>query len=71
MGKKITYQGEPSIRIDPFAYGKTAGKANAQGGSVPSVVVGGASTDAPLPHAFDGNFRVGDDKNVSTPVTGS
>ena len=47
------------------------GTGNAQTGHIPAVVVGGASEVGQLPHAFDGNFSVGDNKNVSTPVTGS
>lgn len=67
----ITYSGMPSTTIDPFAYGKTAGKSNLQGGSVPSTVVGGHSTEGALPVAFTGDFSIGDNKNVSTPVSGN
>ena len=61
----------PSAVIDPHSYGVSTGKANAQSGSVPSTQVGGGSEVGSLPHAFDGNFQVGDNKNVSTPVSGS
>ena len=66
----ISYSGMPQVTINPFAYGQTAGKANAAGGTVPTVVIGGSSTVGTLPDAFNGNFSIGDDKNVSTPVTG-
>jgi hypothetical protein len=66
----ITYPGQPSPTIDPFAYGKNTGKANAQTGNVPSVQVGGSFEVGSLPDAFTGDFGVGDDKNVSTPVSG-
>lgn len=70
IGKaSITYPGQPSVTIDPFAYGKSGGKSNSVT-SVPSVVVGGASEVGTLPEAFNGHFTVGDDKNVSTPVSG-
>lgn len=45
------------------------GTANAQTGRVPEVVVGGSSESMPAP-AMPGTLRIGDDKNVSTPVTG-
>jgi len=67
---KITYNGQPSVTIDPFAYGKNAGKANAQTGNIPSAVVSGASEPGTVP-AMPGTFTVGEDKNVSTPVSGS
>jgi len=58
-----------SANINPLAYGKSGGRANAQGGTVPSVVVGGSS-EAVAPPAMPGTLRIGEDKNVSTPVSG-
>jgi hypothetical protein len=66
---RITYPGQPIVTINPLAYGKNAGRPSALG-SVPSVVVGGASEVGSLPEAFTGDFGIGDDKNVSTPVSG-
>jgi hypothetical protein len=66
-GSKASYT--PSSSINEYAYGKDGGKANAQSGSVPSVVVGGASEVAALP-AMPGTLKIGEDKNVSTPVSG-
>ena len=63
----ITYH--PIVTIDPLSYGKDGGKPAAISG-VPSVVVGGSSEVGAMPSAFDGDFGVGDDKNVSTPVSG-
>lgn len=59
----------PGGTVDPMAYGRDGGRANAQGGSVPSVVVGRSSEVAPLP-AMPGTLRIGELKNVSTPVSG-
>ena len=59
----------PSSSINELSYGKDGGKANAQSGNVPSVVVGGASEEAPLP-SMPGGLSIGEDKNVSTPVSG-
>lgn len=59
----------PSASINPFAYGKSGSKANAQTGNVPSVQVGGSFEVASLP-AMPGTLKIGDDKNVSTPVSG-
>lgn len=67
---RITYPGQPSVTINPFAYGQSTGKANLQTGNVPSVVVGGSSEVGTLPEAFTGDFGIGDDIDVSTPVTG-
>ncbi len=49
--------------------GGSAGRANAQGGTVPSVQVGNSYETAAVP-AMPGTLRVGDNKNVSTPVSG-
>lgn len=74
-GKTHGYQGDakasytPSAAINEHAYGKDGGKP-AILGTVPQVQVGGSSESAPLPKAFTGDFSVGDDKNVSTPVSG-
>lgn len=46
------------------------GTANAQTGNIPTLIVNGHSTGAPLP-ALTGEFSIGENKNVSTPVTGS
>jgi hypothetical protein len=66
-GSKASYT--PSSSINEHSYGKDGGKANAQSGNIPSVVVGGASEVAALP-AMPGTLKIGDDKNVSTPVSG-
>lgn len=58
----------PSSSIDEHSYGKGGGKPAALG-SVPSVVVGGSSVVGSLP-AMPGTLRIGEDKNVSTPVSG-
>jgi len=67
MKSKASYT--PSSSINEHSYGKDGGKANAQSGNVPSVVVGGASEVAALP-AMPGTLKIGEDKNVSTPVSG-
>lgn len=59
----------PSAAINEHSYGRDGSKANAQSGNVPSVVVGGSSEVAPLP-AMPGMLKIGEDKNVSTPVSG-
>jgi hypothetical protein len=59
----------PSATINEHAYGKSGGKPNAIAG-VPSVVVGGSSEVGTLPSLPGGNFGIGDNKNVSTPVSG-
>lgn len=58
----------PSASINPLSYGKGGGKANAQG-NVPSVQVGGSYEVAAVP-AMPGQLVIGEDKNVSTPVSG-
>lgn len=65
---RISYGSKPRT-IDPFAYGKTTGTANAQkGGTIPSVEANGSVRgDTP---AMPGTLKIGDNKNVSTPVTG-
>jgi hypothetical protein len=59
----------PSSSINEHSYGKDGGRANAQSGSVPSIQVGGSYEVAALP-AMPGTLTIGDDKNVSTPVSG-
>jgi hypothetical protein len=59
----------PSASIDEHSYGRSGGRPAALG-SVPSVVVGGSSVVGSLP-GIPATFRVGVDKNVSTPVSGS
>ena len=66
-GSKASYT--PNSNINELAYGKDGGKANAQAGGVPEVVVGGACEVAALP-AMPGTLKIGEDKNVSTPVSG-
>ena len=66
-GSRASYT--PDSSVNELGYGKSGGKANAQGGVVPEVVVGGASEVAALP-AWPDTLRIGDDKNVSTPVSG-
>lgn len=58
----------PSADINPLSYGKSGPKAVAQGGDVPSVVVGGSSEVGVLPKWPD-TLVIGEDKNVSTPVS--
>ena len=67
FGQKASYT--PSSNINEFAYGKSGGKANAQSGNIPSVEANG-SVVGQLPKMPGGNFRIGEDKNVSTPVSG-
>jgi hypothetical protein len=67
LTEKASYT--PSSSINEFAYGKDGGKANAQSGNVPSVQVGGSFEEAALP-AMPGTLKIGNDKNVSTPVSG-
>ena len=62
----ITYH--PLVTIDEHAYGKSAGTPNLVGG-VPSMVTGGSSETGTVP-TLTGTFSIGEDKNVSTPVTG-
>lgn len=65
-GTKASYT--PNSSINEHAYGKDGGKPACLG-TVQSVVVGGASEVGTLPK-IGGGFSVGDNKNVSTPVTG-
>jgi len=65
-GSRASYT--PSAAINEHSYGKDGGKANAVG-SIPEVVVGGSSTSQ-APPAMPGTLRIGEDKNVSTPVSG-
>lgn len=60
--------GGPASTATAASYGKSGPRAAALG-SVPGQVVAGASEVAPLP-AMPGTLRIGEDKNVSTPVTG-
>ena len=64
-GSKASYT--PSSSINELSYGKDGGKAAFA--NPPSVVVGGACEVAALP-AMPGTLKIGDDKNVSTPVSG-
>jgi hypothetical protein len=66
-GSKASYTSSSSI--NEKSYGKDGGKANAQSGSVPSVQVGGSYEEV-SPPAMPGTIKVGEDKNVSTPVSG-
>lgn len=66
-GSKASYT--PSANINPLSYGGNGPKANAQSGNVPSVVVGGSCV-AQDPGAIPATLSIGDDKNVSTPVSG-
>lgn len=65
MAQKASYT--PSANIDPHSYGKDGGKAAFN--NPPQVVVGGAS-EAVAPPAMPGTFSIGENKNVSTPVSG-
>ena len=65
-GSKASYT--PNASINPFAYGKNAGKPACLG-SVSTVQVGGSFEVGAVP-AMPGTLRIGDDKNVSTPVSG-
>jgi len=64
-GSKASYT--PSSSINEHSYGKDGDKP-AVLGKVPEVVVGGACEVAALP-AMPGTLKIGDDKNVSTPVS--
>ena len=57
----------PSAAINPFAYGKDGGKASF--GNPPSNQPGGNFEVGVVP-AMPGMLRIGEDKNVSTPVSG-
>lgn len=65
-GSKASYT--PSANINPLSYAKDGGKANAISG-VPTVQIGGSYEVGAVP-AMPGTLRIGDDKNVSTPVSG-
>ena len=65
-GSRASYT--PSAAIDPFAYGVTTASKAAVLGTVPEVASAG-TVEVPVP-AMPGTLRVGDDKNVSTPVSG-
>ena len=65
-GSRASYA--PSASINEHSYGRDGGKPAVLGG-VPEVVVGGASEVGQVP-AMPGTLRIGDDKNVSTPVSG-
>lgn len=64
-----TPNGGPAPTATAAAYGKSGGRSSSQGGTVPTLVIGGSSEVAPLP-AMPGTLVIGEDKNVSTPVTG-
>ena len=66
MKSKASYT--PSSSINEHAYGRDGGKANAQSGNIPSVEANG-SVVGELP-AMPGTLKIGEDKNVSTPVSG-
>lgn len=70
MGQRASYTpvGGPVSTATATAYGKSGGRAAAQGGPVPSVESNGSVVGV-LP-AMPGTFRVGENKNVSTPVSG-
>ena len=67
-GSKASYT--PNYAANEFIGGKSGGKPGALG-SVPSVQVGNSFEVGQLPTAFTGDFSVGENKNVSTPVSGS
>ena len=58
----------PSLSINEHSYGRDGGKANAQSGNIPTVEANG-SVVGQVP-AMPGTLRIGEDKNVSTPVSG-
>ena len=63
----VRISGGPAPTETTTGYGKSGGKASFD--NPPAVTVGGHSTEAPLP-AIPDTFRIGEDKNVSTPVSG-
>ena len=65
-GSKASYT--PSANINPLSYAKAGGKPACLG-NVPSMVLNGTFEVASVP-AMPGTLRIGDDKNVSTPVSG-
>ena len=64
-GSRKSYTSGP--KINEHSYGQDGGKASFN--NPPSVVVGGSS-EAVAPPAMPGTLRIGEDKNVSTPVSG-
>ena len=58
----------PSAAVDPHSFGRSGGGASFA--NPPAVVIGGSSV-AQDPGAVPAILRVGQDKNVSTPVSGS
>lgn len=66
MAQKASYT--PSASINEHAYGKDGGKAAALG-NVPEVQVGGSFQVGNVP-AMPGTLKIGENKNVSTPVSG-
>ena len=67
-GTRASYT--PSGKPDEHSFGKDGGKPNIISG-VPSVQVGGSFEVGTLPKIGGGKFSVGENKNVSTPVSGS
>lgn len=65
-GSKASYT--PSASINEHSYGKDGGRPACLG-KVPEVQVGGSYEVAALP-AMPGTLTIGEDKNVSTPVSG-
>jgi hypothetical protein len=65
-GSKASYT--PNSNINEHSYGKDGGKANAQSGNIPSVEANGSVVGV-VP-AMPGTLKIGEDKNVSTPVSG-
>ena len=68
VGKPSHASYTPSAAINPLSYAKDGGKPAALG-SVPSNQPDGNFEVAALP-AMPGTLRIGEDKNVSTPVSG-
>lgn len=66
MAQKASYT--PDYAANPYIGGKNGGKAAALG-SVPEKVLNGASV-AQAPPAMPGTLKIGENKNVSTPVSG-
>lgn len=64
-----TPDGGPAPTATANNSGHSGGRSSSQGGTVPTLVIGGSSEVGSLP-AMPGTLRVGEDKNVSTPVTG-
>lgn len=68
VGKSQRASYTPNAAINPLSYGKDGGKIDPLG-SPAGVVVDGASV-AQAPPAMPGTLKIGQDKNVSTPVSG-